>query len=153
MLRGGAQCICGHPLGRMLGAFGGVLLVLYISQRTGASKITLVLAGVAISSIFGAGVDLVVTLVPEALNGYSDFRIGGFSGVSMSQIMPAVWPILLGMVGALSLHGEMDVILLGTEQAQALGLPARRRRLILLALRPLLAGAAVSFSGLLGLWG
>lgn len=141
------------PWAAMLGAFGGVLLVLYISQRTGASKITLVLAEVAISSIFGAGVDLVVTLVPEALNGYSDFRIGGFSGVSMSQIMPAVWPILLGMVGALSLHGEMDVLLLGTEQAQALGLPARRLRLILLALAALLAGAAVSFSGLLGFVG
>ncbi|MFR3921202.1 MAG: iron chelate uptake ABC transporter family permease subunit [Dysosmobacter welbionis] len=47
----------------------------------------------------------------------------------------------------------MDVLLLGTEQAQALGLPARRLRLILLALAALLAGAAVSFSGLLGFVG
>ena len=141
------------PWAAMLGAFVGVLLVLYIARRTGASKITLVLAGVAVSSIFSAGVDLVVTLVPEALNGYSDFRIGGFSGVSMAQVAPAVWPIVLGLAGAFLLHREMDVLLLGTEQAQALGLHARQLRLVLLALAALLAGAAVSFSGLLGFVG
>lgn len=141
------------PWAAMAGAFGGVLLVLYIARRTGASKITLVLAGVAVSSIFSAGVDLVVTLVPEALNGYSDFRIGGFSGVSMSQITPALRPILIGLAAAFLLHSEMDVLLLGTEQAQALGLRAKRLRLMLLAVAALLAGAAVSFSGLLGFVG
>ena len=111
------------PLAALVGAFTGVLLVLFIAQRTSASKITLVLAGVAISSMFGAGVDLVVTLVPEALNGYSDFRIGGFSGVSMSRLAVAFWPIVLSIIAALSLHNQMDVLMLGTEQAQALGLP------------------------------
>lgn len=147
------EAVAVTPWAAMAGAFGGVLLVLYIARRTGASKITLVLAGVAVSSIFGAGVDLVVTLVPEALNGYSDFRIGGFSGVSMSQIVPALWPILMGLAAALLLHGEMDVLLLGAEQAQALGLRAGRLRLVLLAVAALLAGAAVSFSGLLGFVG
>ena len=52
-----------------LGAFGGVLLVLLISEKAGASRITLVLAGVAISGIFSAGIDAVVTLVPDALTG------------------------------------------------------------------------------------
>ena len=55
----------------------GVLLVLLISERAGAARITLVLAGVAISSVFSAGIDAVVTFCPDALSGYTDFRVGG----------------------------------------------------------------------------
>ncbi len=141
------------PFAALAGAFLGVLLVLYIAEKTGASKITLVLAGVAVSSMFSAGVDAVITFVPEALNGYSDFRIGGFSGIAMSKLTVAVWPILIGLLAALSLHTELDVLLLGSEQAQSLGLPAKKLRLFFLALAAVLAGAAVSFSGLLGFVG
>ena len=137
----------------MAGAFLGVMTVLMIARRTGASKITLVLAGVAVSSIFSAGIDAVVTFVPEALNGYSDFRIGGFSGVSMARILPALWPAILSFVASLSLHNEMDVLLLGKEQAQSLGLPAERLRVTLLGLAAVLAGAAVSVGGLVGFVG
>ena len=141
------------PLAAMAGAFLGVMTVLLIARRTGASKITLVLAGVAVSSIFSAGIDAVVTFVPEALNGYSDFRIGGFSGVSMARLLPALWPALLSFVLSLSLHNEMDVLLLGREQAQSLGLPAERLRIVLLGLAAVLAGAAVSAGGLAGFGG
>ena len=141
------------PLAAMAGAFLGVMTVLMIARRTGASKITLVLAGVAVSSIFSAGIDAVVTFVPEALNGYSDFRIGGFSGVAMARILPALWPAILSFVASLSLHNEMDVLLLGKEQAQSLGLPAERLRVTLLGLAAVLAGAAVSVGGLVGFVG
>lgn len=141
------------PLAAMAGAFLGVMTVLLIARRTGASKITLVLAGVAVSSIFSAGVDAVVTLVPEALNGYSDFRIGGFSGVSMSRVVPALWPAVLSFGAGLSLHNEMDVLLLGREQARSLGLPAERLRVVLLGLAAVLAGSAVSVGGLIGFVG
>ena len=141
------------PLAAMAGAFLGVMTVLLIARRTGASKITLVLAGVAVSSIFSAGIDAVVTFVPEALNGYSDFRIGGFSGVSMARLLPALWPAMLSFVLSLSLHNEMDVLLLGREQAQSLGLPAERLRIVLLGLAAVLAGSAVSVGGLVGFVG
>ena len=141
------------PLAAMAGAFLGVMTVLLIARRTGASKITLVLAGVAVSSIFSAGIDAVITFVPEALNGYSDFRIGGFSGVSMARILPAFWPALLSFALGLSLHNETDVLLLGKEQAQSLGLPAERLRVTLLGLAAVLAGSAVSVGGLVGFVG
>ena len=141
------------PFAAMFGAFGGAMLVLFIAERTGASKITLILAGMAVSSIFSAGIDAVITFVPEALNGYSDFRIGGLSGISMARLTPACWLILGSILAALSLHNELDVLMLGTEQAQSLGLPAGRIRRLFLLLSAVLAGAAVSFSGLLGFVG
>ena len=57
------------PLAAFLGAFGGVSLVIALSRRAGASRMTLVLAGVAVSGMLSAGVDLVLTLVPDALVG------------------------------------------------------------------------------------
>lgn len=48
-----------------------------IAEKDGASKITLALVGVAVSSIFNAGIDAVLTFMPDILNGYSDFRICG----------------------------------------------------------------------------
>ena len=141
------------PLAAMAGAFLGVMTVLLIAKRTGASKITLVLAGVAVSSMFSAGIDAVITFVPEALNGYSDFRIGGFSGISMARILPAFWAALLSFVIGLNLHNEMDVLLLGTEQARSLGLPAEKLRVVLLGLAAVLAGSAVSVGGLVGFVG
>nr|WP_326164888.1 iron ABC transporter permease [uncultured Oscillibacter sp.] len=141
------------PLAAFLGALGGVLLVLFIAQRTGASRMTLVLAGVAVSGMFSAGIDAVLTFFPDALNGYTDFRVGGAANLSMARVAPASWAILAAFLLALSLSGEMDVLLLGEETARSLGLPARRLRLVLLAAAAALAGAAVSFVGLLGFVG
>ena len=141
------------PFAAFVGAFASVMLVLLIAERTGASRMTLVLAGVAVSSIFSAGIDAVVTFVPEALNGYSDFRIGGMANLSMERIAPAFWVILVAMLLIFSLTGELDILMLGSETARSLGLPAKALRLILLALAAALAGAAVSFAGLLGFIG
>jgi iron complex transport system permease protein len=141
------------PLAAFAGALLGVGLVLFIAEKTGASRITLVLSGVAVSNIFSAGIDAVITFFPDALNGYSDFRIGGVANLSMSRVMPAMWVILVALVLTLSLSSELDILMLGESTAQSLGLPAKKLRLVLLALAAALAGAAVSFCGLLGFVG
>ncbi|WP_298032096.1 iron ABC transporter permease [uncultured Dysosmobacter sp.] len=141
------------PFAAFLGALAGVLLVLFIAQRTGAARITLVLAGVAVSSMCSACIDAVVTFVPEALNGYSDFRVGGLGSLSMDRIVPAFWLALPALALLVALAGELDVLLLGQETARSLGLRVQPLRLLLLALAAALAGAAVSFAGLLGFVG
>lgn len=141
------------PFAAFAGAFAGVMLVLLIAEKGGASRITLVLAGVAISGMFSAAIDAVVTFFPDALISYSDFRIGGVANLTLERIAPAFWVILLCLGAALLLSNELDVLALGPETAQSLGLPVRRVRVLLLALAAALAGAAVSFAGLLGFVG
>lgn len=141
------------PAAAFAGALASVLLVLFISEKTGASKITLVLSGIAVSGIFSALIDAVVTFVPDALNGYTDFRIGGFSNLAMSGLSPAVWMILVAFAAILSMTNELDILMLGSETASGLGLNVKVYRVLLLTLAAALAGAAVSFSGLLGFVG
>jgi len=141
------------PMAAFFGALAGVMLVLFIAERTGASKLTLILAGMAVSAIFSAGIDAVVTFVPDALLGYSDFRIGSLTGLTMARLAPAFWVILPAFALVLSLAGELDVLMLGRDVSQSLGLRVKPMRLLLLALAAALAGAAVSFCGLLGFVG
>lgn len=141
------------PIAAFAGALAAVLTVLFIAERSGASKITLVLAGVAVSSVFSALVDAVITIVPDSLSGYSDFRIGGLSNVSNERVLPAFAVFTVALVILLSMHNEIDVLALGADTAQSLGLNVRPVRIILLALAAALAGAAVSFAGLVGFVG
>ena len=141
------------PGAAFLGALAASLLVFALARRTGASRITLVLAGVAISSILSALIDAVATVYPDALLNANAFLVGGFSGVTLSSLRLPGALIAIGLALAWGLHQELDVLSLGEEVALSLGLPVRRYRLALLTISALLAGAAVSFAGLLGFVG
>ena len=71
----------------------------------------------------------------------------------MEALATAAGMILPGIFAVLLLSREMDVLSLGEELAQSLGLRVRPVRFVLLMLAALLAGAAVSFAGLVGFVG
>lgn len=141
------------PLAAFLGALLVVLLVYGIGRATGASRITIVLAGVAVSSILSAGIDTIVTLVPDSLTGSNMFRIGGVAGVTLSSVFPQGFVMFAAMGTVFFLNNEIDVLSLGEETAQSLGLRVGFYRFLLLGLAALLAGSAVSFTGLIGFVG
>lgn len=141
------------PAAAFTGALAATGIILLLSMRTGASRVTVVLAGVALSSIISAGADLITTIDPEVTLGMSSFMIGGFSGVTMSKLTTAACYILPALTAALITAGELDILALGDESAQSLGLRVRLARTIQLILAAVLAGAAVSIAGLLGFVG
>jgi len=143
----------GISLSAFAGALGAVLFVTLLSRATGASRTTVILTGVAVNSIFGAMSDAVVTLVPDAAMLSGDFRVGGFSSVVPSRLVSAGCLILVAFVISLTLCNELDVLSLGEETAQSLGLRVKKIRIYFLLLAALLAGCAVSFAGLLGFVG
>ncbi|MDR0221022.1 MAG: iron ABC transporter permease [Lachnospiraceae bacterium] len=141
------------PGAAFLGALFTALLVFGIARHTGAAKITLVLCGVAISSLMTAGISTLTTFFPDILVGMRDFQIGGFSGVHMKLVLPGGAVILAGLLLSWLMAGELAILGLGDETAQSLGLNVRLFRFIFLVLAAALCGAAVSFAGLLGFVG
>ena len=135
------------------GGMAAVLLVVLAARRTGASRMTVVLGGVAVSAFLNAGSEAIATLFPDAAVGGADFRVGGFSSVSLSRLWPAAILILAGLAVVLSLSNEMDILSLGEDTARGLGMRVAATRTLLLGLAALLAGAAVSFAGVLGFVG
>lgn len=141
------------PAAAMIGALAGVSIVLLIAERTGASKLTTVLSGIAVSSMFSACIDAVVTLSPDTLVSYSGFRIGSLAGLTMTRVLPAACIVIPVCLLVWSLSKQMDVLLLGETVAHSLGMNTKRVRSVLLVLAAVLTGAAVSFSGMIGFVG
>lgn len=152
-------CACGFLSGwaiagsAFLGAVTAVLLIVFTAEKAGASRTTVILGGVAVNAFLNALSEALSTLIPEVGMLAGDFRVGGFGSVSYARLVPAGILILLALVMACSLHNELDVLTMGEETAQSLGMNVKAMRTALLVLAALLAGAAVSFAGLLGFVG
>ena len=152
-------CACGALSGwaiagsAFLGALIAVLLIVFAAEKAGASRTTVILGGVAVNAFLNALSEAVSTLIPEVGMLAGDFRVGGFGSVSYIRLIPAGVLIALALTAVLSLHNELDVLALGEETARGLGMNVKKIRTLLLVLCAMLAGAAVSFAGLLGFVG
>lgn len=140
-------------LSAFLGSLITVLLISLFAGRTGASKTTVILGGVALNSMLGAFSESVTVLNPDVASLTTEFRVGGFSAVSAERLLPASILILAALLLLFTLFNELDILTLGDESAQGVGLSAKRYRILFLILAALLAGSAVSFAGLLGFIG
>ncbi|BDF67548.1 hypothetical protein CE91St43_15200 [Oscillospiraceae bacterium] len=136
-----------------LGAFLSAMLVYGLARSTGGSRMTIVLAGVAITSLLSAASDALVTFRPEAVMDRSSFSIGGFGGVVIPSFRSVLPLLLLGLAGAVLLSGRLNVLLLGDEVAASLGLRVGLCRFLALLCAALLAACAVSIGGLLSFVG
>ncbi len=136
-----------------LGAFLTVLIVSVASRKWGASRGTVILIGVAINSLLGAISDCIITFVPEVGVMSNDFKIGEFSSVTLQRVLPVSILVVLTIAVVFTLANELDVITLGEEHANSLGLNVSLLRMVFLLLAAMLAGCAVSLAGLLSFVG
>ncbi|MBQ6453805.1 MAG: iron ABC transporter permease [Coriobacteriales bacterium] len=141
------------PAAAFAGALIAALLVFLISARTGAKQLTVILAGMALTAIFGAGMNTILIVDPDAYIGASVFLVGGLSGVRMELLLAPAVCIAMGIVLACFLARHLNVLSLGDQVAHSLGMDVFRVRVLALAVAALLAGSAVSFAGLLGFVG
>ena len=101
------------PLAAFVGALATSLFIYALAAKTGASRITLVLAGVAVSSILSAGIDVLTILFPDDVVGATGFMVGSFAGVTMTALKPAAVLIVIGLVLALVFSYDLNVLSLG----------------------------------------
>ncbi|MGN1345512.1 MAG: FecCD family ABC transporter permease [Eubacteriales bacterium] len=136
-----------------LGSLLAVSVITLAAYRTRASRSTVILGGVAVNSILNALSESIAVLNPDAAVLTAEFRVGGFSAVSHTRLLPAGILILAALAVLMTLGNDLDIMTLGDETAQGLGMSVRRTKVIFLLLAALLAGASVSFAGLLGFVG
>lgn len=136
-----------------VGALFAVFVIVGVAQKFNASRTTVILGGVAVNSFLNAISEAITTLIPEVSVMIADFRVGGFTSVTSERLLPAGILIVVALFVLFSLCNELDVMNLGEESAQGLGLSVKKMRTIFLILAALLAGASVSFAGLLGFVG
>lgn len=136
-----------------IGALVSALAVYGISHQAGVSKTTLVLAGLAVSSLMSGFVNAMITFFPATVGDKVAFNLGGFSTVIISQLYFALPVIIIAVVILLKLSRGIDLLLLGDEMATSLGIHVERLRFILVILVALLSGVSVAISGLISFVG
>ena len=141
------------PAAAFAGALVCALLIYGVARGTGASRMTLILAGMAVTSVINAASACLRYLFPDILAAYNSFSVGTLSGVTMGKLGAALPYLVIGLAAALLLSGDMNVLTLGEEMARSLGLKVERCRLLLILTAAVLAGTSVSFAGLIGFVG
>ena len=141
------------PLGAFIGALAATMLIYLLAWKNGVQPTRLILAGVAVSSMMSAGINVLMTLFPEKVGNSLSFLVGGLSGISWPQFKLALPYVLLGITIALLYSQRLNILMLGDEVAIGLGLKVETTRLILIVASSVLAAAAVSVAGVLGFVG
>lgn len=141
------------PLAAFAGAFGTTLVIAAVARRMGAASGTVILAGIACTTLLNAGISFLSLLDTDVLSGYNAFSVGGLNGVGMEQLaLPAVL-IFLCLALSLLLSRQIHLLCLGDSLARALGVRVTRLRIVCMICASASAAAVVSFAGLLGFVG
>lgn len=142
------------PLFAFIGALLSVAVV-YTVARVGKVMpvTTLILAGVALGALLSSIVSFLIITSPEQIHGIMFWLMGSFSLTHWSEVA-FVLPYMAVGVGVLLVYARsLNVMQLGEEQAQQLGIDVEKLKLILLTAATLVTAAAVSFVGIIGFVG
>ncbi len=138
------------------GFFGALItsfLVYAIAYKTGSSRMTIILSGVAISSLCNSFIDMLTILYPDVLIDKNAFYIGGVLYTTYTQLKFATPFVLFSFIGCILLGKQINILTLGDDIATSLGVNVKKVRFLSIAYASILASSAVSISGLLGFVG
>ncbi len=139
-------------------AFVGALLALYLVYMLGSMEgrihvVTIVLAGVIVSTFLSAMISLLKSLNEDSVSTIVFWIMGSLSGKSWTHVL-LVLPYIVAGAGAICCFTrELDLLSLGDIQAQQLGVNVQRVRFWLLFAASLVTAAAVAVSGIIGFVG
>lgn len=141
------------PFGAFIGAFAAAMLIVYTSSKIGVSKSTVVLAGVALTTILNAAISFISLVDTDTMALYSHFSVGGLNGVTLQEIvLPAVL-VAISFAVVFVLSDRISILCLGDSLAASLGVRVKTLRVICLVCASFCAASVVSFAGLLGFVG
>lgn len=147
-----------HPLLLPLMAVFAALIalaLLFALAGKAESPLTLILAGLAIATLAGAGISLALNLSPNpfAAMEIMTWLLGSLENRSMQHVVIALPCILVGALLLLADGRALDALTLGEDTAQTLGVDLRITRLRLLLGVAVGVGGAVAVSGAIGFVG
>lgn len=142
-----------------VGAFSFSLLAVgsayLMARRKGeVPVISLVLAGVVVSSVFGALLAIIQFAVDaRSLQSIVYWNMGTLSTASWSKVdLAAPW-VLVGCLILIALRWRLNVLALGEEEARSVGMNLELYKFVFIVTATLVASAVVSVAGIIGLVG
>lgn len=143
------------PAAAFAGGLVSTVVVYAIASREGSTDIpTMLLAGVAINAVAGAGIGMLIFVSDDQqLRDLQFWLLGSLGGVTWSKLIPAVPLLLLGLVALPLYSRHLNAFLLGETDAFHLGFNVERCKRTIIVLAAMLAGATVALTGVIGFVG
>ena len=145
----------GLAVAAFCGGFATCVLIFRITRLTGGFSVTyMLLAGIAINAIAGAGTGFLTYLSDDqqlrALSFWTMGSLGGALWPAVAVVATVTVPATLVLVRH---AGDINILLLGEDEARHLGIDADRLKRIIVVCAALSVGAAVAVSGIIGFVG
>ncbi len=124
-----------------------------ISRKAqGRQILALILSGIVVGSLFSAATSLVKILADptDQLPAITYWLMGSLAGSGQVTLLFSACVMAVGLVPLFLVRWKINVLTLGDEEAWALGVNARKLRLIIVLCASLITAAAVSVSGIIG---
>lgn len=141
----------------MLAFIGAMITILCVYQlaRVGGKVSTtgILLAGIVINALLSAAISFLMILFHNEIDRIVTWTMGSFGATSWEQLGLIFIPAIVG-VGYMMTHArELNAMVMGEDEARALGVSVDRLKKVLLILASLLSAFAVSVSGIIGFVG
>lgn len=141
------------PAASILGSFATTMVIYVLAYEKGVSPVKMILSGMAVSAMFGAFNDIIRTFFSDRLSNATSFMVGSLNGRVWADFTMILPYMLAGIAVCFLLPEKMNILMLGDEMANSLGLRTERFRLLLIAVSSLLSGASVAVAGLISFVG
>ena len=143
------------PIAAFAGGLLTTLLVYRLASRDGRTSVTtLLLAGIAINALAGAGTGLLTYLADDQqLRTLTFWSMGSLGGATWPAVGSTALLIAVPLLALPLLARTLNALLLGEAEAGHLGVAVQRMQPLIVALAALAVGAAVAVSGIIGFVG
>jgi len=144
------------PIAAFVGAMLSACVVYLLSLQRGRTNLAaLLLAGIALNSVLGAITSVLLLRSADfsAMRSVLSWLVGSLEGRGWDYFHAVKWPILFSAALIMLYTRDLNLMVIGEESAQSLGVNVPRVRLILLALSSLTTASAVSIAGPIGFVG
>lgn len=141
------------PLFAFLGGLFTTLIIFLLAYLADSSRMTIILAGITVSSFLSAGINTIKLLDTDITVNLTSFMIGSLSGLTLNRLALPALCILAAFFFACLLGRFLNLLTLGDDIARSLGLHVGFTRFLLLVISSVLAGCVVSFAGMLSFIG
>lgn len=140
--------------GAFLGAFLATVIVIRLTRGDYSSG-RLVLTGIAVSAVFSSLINLLIYWVKNdsKVRNAMFWMTGSLGGAQWNKLLFSGIVLILGVIIGLCLSKELDLLLLGEEEARILGIETEKLKLFLIILSSLLTSSVVALTGTIGFVG
>lgn len=137
-----------------VGAVGLTYLFAYQKHESHASLVMVILSGMIVSGLFLAGLTIIQYLSdPFKLQAIVQWTMGNLHQASWAKVQYAVVPIAIGLTGLYIMRWRLNLMALGAEEAQAVGVNPKWEQLILIVLVTMCTSTSVAAAGIISLYG